>query len=286
MALLAAPFVVGWIYEQVTALPEVVVIGTGPPGGMYRVIMPAMAQELEARLPVKVELIHTTGALDNLRRLAAGTIDVALVQAGTQRDQIPPADVADVRFVANIYSEVTHFIVRRGSNISKPADLRGKRVSLGMKSTGNYVVSLMLLEHFGIPEDAIIADHSDFAGAKNGLTTGTLDAAFFTIGTQAQVFADLFSSGTCDLVDIPYIGALIERNISLSAHTIPPGLYVRGDVPIPFHPVETVALKSQLLTRSSVHTEVVRALTQIATDEVFQKANQLGELFHDGRRFA
>ena len=74
-------------------------------------------------------------------------------------------DTSSIACVANLYSDVVHFFVRRGAGIENVEDLRQKpgderkRVALGVKTSGDYGMSLILLEHFGLEEQSINAEY-------------------------------------------------------------------------------------------------------------------------------
>ena len=146
--------------------PKQVVIATGRVDGRYAEISQALAERIETELRMPVKLLPSNGSLDNLLHIERGTADFAFYQPGTRetlREHGP--DVAEpvatlfeqatagkAAFVANVYSQPAHFIVRRGAGITSPADMKGKRhrVSLGLSNSGDLAMSLALLDHFNL----------------------------------------------------------------------------------------------------------------------------------------
>lgn len=303
IALILLPFGVRWLYLWVTAYPDEIVFATGAEQGRYRAISEALAKRIQAELEIQVRLIGTNGSLDNLRRLQRREVDFALYQPGTlealeQHDPdfaaevgSPswPADRAPVAFVANIYSQPAHFIVRRGSGIESPADMKGKghRVSIGLANSGDLAMSLVLLEHFGLDPQSDIEAKKDlnYAQIERLFQQGQLDAAFISVGVQAEVFQQIARMRECQLLSIPNVEALARNNLCVSPYTIPRGLY-NFDLPVPEHDIQTVSSGAQLLSRADVPNRVVEAVTRRVHDKSFIKENRLWELYAQGSEFA
>lgn len=286
--LLLLPFGAHRLYRLMTAHPESIAIATGPAHGHYQVIGENLAHAIQEQLGVTVRLVPTDGSLENLKLLRAGRVQLALYQPGTERilAQSLAREPDSVRSVANVYSEVTHFIVRRGVSIDSPADLRGRRVAVGLRNSGDYAMSRVLLEHFGLDEDAIDARHVSYAEIEKGFEEGTLDAAILTAGINAPVFQDLIGTGLCSLRPVPYTEALMRKEIAVSKYRIPAGLY-RSYPPIaPADDIDTVALRAQLITSAELSSGFVEDVTRIILSEEFLKRNGLGELLTGGRDFA
>ena len=286
--LVLLPIIIHQAYRRMTALPKTVTLATGASRGRYSQLTERLAARIESRLPTTVKRIPSRGSLQNLKLLAEAKVDFALYQPGTvdALDGSSQLDTQNVRFVANLYLQPVHFIVRRGAGITNPSDLRGKRVAVGLFDSGDYAASLVLLDHFGIGEDAVDAEHLEYLDIKQRLDSGTLDAAFITVGVQAPVFSELLSTCNCDVIDVPYAKALATKNAAMSEYTIPAGLYRAGPDAMPAEDVQTVALGAQLLTRRNVPSDLVEEVSRTVLGEDFLKENRLGELISGGSDFA
>lgn len=317
MGLILLPVGIGWLYREITKFPEEITIGTGPPGGRYRVIAKALEEEIITRHPdVDVTLVPTNGSLENLLLLREGKLDLALYQPGiyeafkehdlkalesaktdAKKSPLPRlGDPGKTAFVANLYSQPAHLIIRQDAKIDAEnlqKMLKHKKVALGTKQSGAFGMSMILLKHFGLKKDDLAVKYADSDAAdyyddvKTGFKEGDLDAAFITMGVRAPIFNDLARTGKCAIVSIPNRKALLQNNLYLSQYTIPAGLY--GDHPyiIPRTEVETVASGAQLLTREKANAYLVEAVTRIVLDKNFARQNHLNELFeYEGRAFA
>ena len=286
--LVLLPVMIHQAYRRTTALPKTVTLATGASGGRYSQLAERLAARIESRLPTTVNRVSSQGSLQNLKLLAEGKVDFALYQPGTVEvlGGSSQPDTQDVRFVANLYLQPIHFIVRRGAGITGPADLPGKRVAVGLFDSGDYAASLVLLGHFGIGEDAIDAEHLQYPEIKQRFERKTLDAALITVGVQAPILSELLSTCKCDVIDVPYAKALATKNAAMSEYTIPAGLYRAGPDAIPAEDVRTVALGAQLLTRRNSPSNLVEEVSRIVLGEDFLKENRLGELISGGFDFA
>src|SRR5438105_883182 len=85
--------------------PRAVRIATGAAGGTYHPIGAALAEILTEDLPgVAARAVETAGGPDNMRRLEAGEVELALIQNDTPGG-------ADVRTLAPLYEEVFQVVV-------------------------------------------------------------------------------------------------------------------------------------------------------------------------------
>jgi len=287
LLLILVPFGVNWVYSILTALPQTVTLATGPIDGRYRELMERFASRLEKKLGLKVELRHTAGSVENLSLLKKGDVDFCLYQPGAvSRRQAKKGESRNVAFVANAYSEIVHFIIRKDSGIRSATDLKGKRVSLGEKHTGDYFVSLILLNHLGFTEEDIEPRYQNYEKIAEDFRNGTLDAAFLTTGFQAPVYRKIFHNDNCLLLEIPLADALCLRQLTLTHITIPSGIFRGKEKSYPSKPIVSVASHAQFLTRSDLSSALVEHITAEFMNETFLRENRLGELFQQGASFA
>jgi uncharacterized protein len=290
VGLLALPFIIHGVYRRVTALPEEITIATGPEHGRYRVVAASLGREIERRLDLRVRFVHTSGSLENLRLIRQGRAHFALFQPGTHRILDEPLEgPRQPAFVANLYSEVVHLIVRREAGLGGADDLQGRRVAVGERGSGDYAMSRVLLEHLGLDEQRDIEPlYISFEEIRRRFEdeADPLDAAFVTVGVQAPILRELFQDGRCDILAIPHVEALAANHLSLEPWTLPAGLYRSRDPVEPPGEIHTVAVRAQLLTWEDASASLVGAVTEIVLAEEFIKQNSLSELFNGGRDFA
>ena len=169
-----------------------IIIAGGPEGGLYHPIALSLKNAI-IRSGRKVEVLSTDGTVENLQKIAKGKADFALVQPGAYEglvrfepllliEESKKIDVHlldRVSFVANLYSQPLHIAIRKGSGIQSLKDLKGKRINLGGKLSGDYSMSCLLLESLEIEKSEL---HSNFSYSKmiDYFEKDELDAAFIT----------------------------------------------------------------------------------------------------------
>ena len=286
---ISLPLIGHGVYLWTTSWPKSITLATGPVGGRHRMIMEALAEEIEAQLKIHVELQESEGSLKNLRLIEAGEVDFGLYQSGARRmiaDASRVSETDQIRFASNLYSEVAHWVVNRNAGIQNAADLKGKRIAVGQRDSGDAAMSLVMAEHYGLYADDYEPAYLNYDQVRARFLNDSLDAAFITVGVQADVFRKLCEDGKIEFRSLENTDALVRNHISLTTYTIPKGLYqTRGRIS-PAENIQTVALRSQLLCHSELPDSLVESVTAIAVGEDFMKRMQLGELFTQGDKFA
>jgi TRAP transporter TAXI family solute receptor len=279
------PVLAHQLYRRWTALPRVVTLATGPEAGRYRAVMALLAGEVESRLGVEVRLRHTAGSVENLRLLGAGEVDFALYQQGTW-EVLGGEPVAGVATVARMYSEPAHLIVRADAGLDSPTGLAGRVVDLGSRESGDFAMSVLVLEHLGLSLEDVEARHMSYREAEAALRDGRLDAAIVTAGFGAETYGEMFASGAYRLMELPFVEALTLRHLFLSLHPIPAGSYRSAPEPVPARDMQTVASGALLLTLVDADTALVEEVTALLHVQAFLKRAGLRELFAEGTRFS
>jgi len=206
----------------------------------------------------------TEGSVDNVRRIAAGTLESAPCQAdvahwaATGEGRFNASGpVADLRVIASLYPELLHLAARRGAGIRHPADLAGKRVSLDREGSGTRVDALLLLEAFGVRVDSFEEVPLAAGQAAEALRKGELDAFFLVAGAPVGVMQELAEQQLVELVPLAgeEMTKLTERYPFLMLDAIPAGTYQNLSV------TPTLSVSALWVVSATVDTDLVRAIT-------------------------
>jgi hypothetical protein len=221
----------------------------------------------------------TRGSVDNVRRLAAGSLDSGLVQADVaywayngQRMFADPGPMSNLRVIANLYPEAVHLVVATDTGIFWMSQLVGKRLSLDTPGSGTRVDAKVIMNAYGVSLHAIEDLAVPAAEAADLLRAGELDGFFFVGGAPATAIADLAEDVSIRLVpmDDSEAEVLTTTYPFFTRHSVPAGTY--RNVP----QTNTLAVGAQWLVRADVPDEVVYGVTRALWHERTKKLLRQG----------
>jgi TRAP transporter TAXI family solute receptor len=238
--------------------PRVLRIATGVASGTFYPLGKTLATTFKqgvGRLDVRV--LETTGSNENLDKIEKKQADLALVS-----NQVPGN--ASTSLIAPLFYEAVQPIVRKEANILAPADLRGKRISLGPAGSGTETITLGILHHFGIARSDFTARNMTPAEASAAIERGELDAMFLVAKLRdATVDALMRKPGLVllSLGEPGRPGSALE-GIRLEAPylqpTVIPERTYGGE---PTVPIGTVSAQALLVAHEDLDEDLVAALT-------------------------
>ncbi|AEG45653.1 TAXI family TRAP transporter solute-binding subunit [Isoptericola variabilis] len=218
--------------------PETLVVATGGASGIYHGYGAGLAEVLDERYGMSVEVLETGGSVENLRMLADGRAQVAFSTADAVGDAVTGSGSFSgpmpLRALARVYDDFIHLVVPADSDIEAIEDLRGRDVSLGAPGSGTSLIASRLLEAAGIDQRALRGQSLGIARSIEALHAGDVDAFFWSGGLRTPGITQL--SEELDVRLVP-LGDLVDevraRHGSGYRHgVVPAGMYgLRRDVP-------------------------------------------------------
>jgi len=254
-------------------------IGTGTTGGTYFVIGGILANAVSnppgsrpcdrggsCGVPGLIVVAQaTSGAVDNVKAIAAGTLESGLVQAdiafAAWRGRGPFAEAAPLdglRSIANLYAETIHLVVRADSGIRTVADLRGKRVALGEMGSGTLVTARALLDAYGLSEGGLTPLYLSPGTAGDRLMAGELDAFFIVGGYPLPAVADL--AGRVPIRLVPFDDdrvAVLEKRWPFYTEA-----FIEDDVYAGVPRLRTLSVGAQWVVRGDLPPDLVYGITK------------------------
>jgi TRAP transporter TAXI family solute receptor len=167
--------------------------------------------ERQARLgPVEV-LESKSASVDNANRLQAGEIDLGFMASNwvgrAKRGEAPFVAPVELRMAAPMNAGPLFFIARAASPIRAVGDLRGKRVAVGLRTSGMVQHVHAIFGALGLSFSNFTPVYFDFAAGADALAAGEVDAQF-QCPIPNQVMTDL--AERVDLRVLPYAPGQIE----------------------------------------------------------------------------
>lgn len=216
----------------------------------------------------------SAGSIANVLDVDAGRADGALAQSDIVAEAVSGKGdfhkdgvQGHIRVVADLFPEEVHVVAATAAHVRRIADLRGKRVALGVADSGTASTAREILAAYGIPLWRIKAVNVPPEIAAQKLDRGEIDAFFFVGGAPVELVHGLIASGRAELVPINGAGRkhLLAEEPGLSAETIPSEDYGGRN-----GPTDTVGVHAVLIVNDSVSSDVVYGMTKA----LFNPANR------------
>ena len=288
LLVLLIPFAIqqGVQYQQ---LPKTVTIATGKTGGRYRQIIEAVGSTLQKRTGVEVEFVESPGSSDNFRKIVNGEADFALFQPNVLESlrEESEVDLSNVRCVASLFPELALVHLDESLDASIfTGDGASKvlHIAAGEVGSGDAITTQYLLKFYGVT-DRIHTHFVDYETLLKQLEAHSIDVAVVTTGKNAPIQQDIADLKHMNLVSLPYLDAIVERNPVFKRKTIPAG-YFRTSPAYPQEDIHTIGVNAQLITNSSTSAYLVSLVAEIVTDPTFVSNQDLGELQVGGIEYA
>jgi hypothetical protein len=247
------------------------VVGTGDTTGVFYQVGGGYADVITAHLPGYVaSTAPTTGGGDNLLRLGAGDVQVALVSRDVAADALaaagPFADARpQVRALARIHSSYVHLVVRADGGIDSVAGLRGAIVSTGAVNSDTHTAALRLLAAAGLdPQRDVVRRSLTLPEATRALRDGAVDAILWSGGLPTVGISELVDRVDIRLLPLDDLLPELEdaHPDSYSAATIPAAAYGgSGDV-------ATISVANLLVVPTDIPDGLAYDLTRLIFDHL------------------
>ncbi len=222
--------------------PVRISITTGGTGGVYYPMGGGMANVLSKYVPgLQATAEVTGGSVDNLKLISAGKAEVGFSMADAAWDAEQGVDKfkdgkVNARTLLVLYPNKMHVVTVEGTGITKLADLKGKRVSVGSPGSGTEIMALRMLEAIGLdPKKDIKEERLGVAESVNAIKDRKIDAFFWSGGVPTAAVTDLAATPgiKIKLIDnAEVVDAMNKKYGPLYVKsTIPAGSYAGQDKP-------------------------------------------------------
>ncbi|QOV35102.1 TAXI family TRAP transporter solute-binding subunit [Streptomyces ferrugineus] len=261
-----------------------ITFSTGTRAGVYHEYGELLRNELAKDMPqLKVRLLPSAGSQENVERVANGQADFTIAAAdAVDTFKSGGKPVTDrLRGVARLYDDYVQLVVPPDSDIRSVADLKGKRVAIGLPNSGVRLIATRVLEAAGIDPEKDITPRAD------GIDTGPkrlgheLDAFFWSGGVPTDGLAKIAENSAFRFVpiDADLVAKVHARGDAAHyyrATNMPESAYPtvqNGDT------VATIAVSNLLVTRKDTDPR----LTEWLTRTVIKSRDGIGAHVHSAQ---
>jgi uncharacterized protein len=236
------------VYRLVDPLPpRHLAIAAGMAGSGYE--FARQYARILARGGVELEIRNAAGAVENLDLLRdpASAVQAALTTFGFSQ----PADVETLYSLGGVFDAAIFIFHRSAEPITLFAQLRGKRLSIGMPGAALRSLMLHVLEATGALDASTRLLDLDYTQAIDALIAGEIDVAIFPQLDGSPLQRTLSAPGI-QLMNVTQAEAIAKTVPGLKHVVLWRGLIsLAGD--IPDSDVDLLASRNRLLVRKDLH---------------------------------
>lgn len=211
----------------------------------------------------------SNGAADNLRSVNQGLVDSGFADGDVIAAAMTGQGVfrrtgraRHLRVIAALFAEDEHLVVAADSKIRSVADLRGKRVLMGVPDSGAIWRARAILDAYRVRVREVVSD----TVPGEMLRSGKIDAYFMVSGVPVDSVKDLVARHQARLVPIDGEGRdrLIKTVPQLAPSVIPAGTYPGTEA------IESVSTRAFWVTRDSATDALIYGMVRA----LFNPANR------------
>lgn len=253
-------------------------IATGSVNGNYYKVA-LEYQRLLAQQNVKLNIINSSGSIENLKLLNSGKVDIGFVQSGI----IDKKTDKNIESLASIYYEpLWIFYKNKGYSIDYIIELIGKNVAIGIDGSGTKHLSTQILNDNGINKQNTNFLSLSTLESKNKLISGEIDAMFAVISPDAVAIKELLGDPSIELLSLKRVKAYNQKYQFLSSLTLYEGtidMYKN----LPSEDKGILSTTANLVCKSGLNDELVRIflkqVKKVHTQKtIFESENQFPSL--------
>lgn len=274
--------------------PQFFRIGTGSAGGTYYPVGGMIANAISCPPGAPCREAGATAGVPGLVAVAQATQgsvqNANLIQSGAAESGFVQSDVAHwaftatglfegrpkldkLRFLAYLFGEQLHAMVRKDSPIQRLEDLAGKRVTVGLQASGARIGSELVLEAAGLKGKYT----PEFLSAQQGterMQDRGMDAVLQVVAAPAAAYTEFCARSGCRL--LPFSDEVITKVNQLAPFytrgAIPAGTYEGVAADVPTVVVGAVWLVSAAVPEATVY-EIARSLWSDTTMALLQRGH-------------
>lgn len=220
----------------------------------------------------------SAGAETNLKSLRSSRIDVGIVPSDELADAVAHQGTmpwwqsdTEMRVLFAGHADIFTLVVHRGANIDTFADLRGKRIGIGIPGSRqrNSMDRLMVASHLTRANFAEVRELLP-AEQNRAFCDNDLDAIVYSVGHPNGLIRD--ATQTCHGILVALTGPAVDRMLAQY------GEYERAAIPAGTYPVNpedvhTFGVRAVVVTTARMSDDVAYELTRAVFDnfDVFRR---------------
>jgi TRAP-type uncharacterized transport system substrate-binding protein len=239
-----------WVASKFIAppVPKKITITTGHENGGYFQFAKKYRDEL-AKEGITLEIITSSGSLENVDRLLQNKAEVAFVQGGTTT---PDESDDNLVSLGSLYYEPVWIFLNNKIRIDQLKDFARLRIATGPDGSGTQSIARVLLELNDVNIQSASFLSLPNSQAANSLLEHKIDVAFFVASAKAPVIQKLLRDDRVHLLNLDRAEAYSHLLPYLSKITLPEGV-IDLHQNIPTQDITMIAPTANLVVHEDLH---------------------------------
>jgi TRAP-type uncharacterized transport system substrate-binding protein len=241
-------------------------------GNQYREIL------ARSRVDLRVEL--TNGALENIGLLndPASNIKAGIVQGGVSNGTQSP----DLRSLGRINYQIYWIFYKATDTLSDLRQLKGKRVALGPRGSGQRPMTEKILAASGVNSENTMLLGMSAQEAVNAINVGEIDVLFLPFALDSPLLYGLLTNPRVKPMSLTEADALI-RIFPFLVRLVLPRAVINFEKIVPASEMVLLAASNVVLVRQDIHPALIDLLAQAIVEThgkpgVFEQAGEFPTL--------
>ncbi|WP_447006420.1 TAXI family TRAP transporter solute-binding subunit [Saccharothrix isguenensis] len=235
-------------------------MAAGGPGGVYHALGVALADAWtrDPGIP-RPQVATTAGSVDNLDRLGTNQAQVGFSAADAAEEKQKANSGHKLYALARMHDDYLQLVVRDDVPATSLSDLKGRRVSVGARDSGVWLIARRLLESADIsPDQDLKVQYMDLRTSADAMRDGSLDAFFWSGGVPTDAVTTLATTVKLRMLDLGDVLPKLRQAYPVyGSATLPASAYRLGGGPI-----VTLVVRNFLLVNDTMSDEVAEALVR------------------------
>lgn len=244
--------------------PKRLSMATGGTTGIYYSLGGVIAQVLNEQKIAEITIQSTGGTGENLRLINKKDVQIAFSQndmAYAAFNSIEPftKKFENLRAIGSTHAEVIHNIVRNDLGLKTLADLKGHKISLGARGSGNEANCRQIFPFYNLTYQNINPVFMPYGESADMFKDRQIDGFIATFPYPHPVMLDITTQQK--ITYLPIEGKIADEIITKYPYyfktNIPANTYMGQTAD-----VQTLGVKAMLITHADVPEETIYAITK------------------------
>jgi TRAP transporter TAXI family solute receptor len=244
--------------------PDTITISSGSKDGAYY-LYAQQYKEILKRNNITLNILDSSGSLENIQRLKNQQADIAFVQGGTSINQDDSDSENTLFSLGSLYYEPIWIFLSKSFKPDTLNDFKQRRIAIGNPGSGTEMVAQQALELNGLNENNVQFTSLSSKQTATALLDGSIDAGFIVASADSPIIQQLLKQDTVELFSLKRALAYSRLLPFLSEVTLAAGIINLAEN-VPSEDKILLAPTSNLVIHEDMHPGLTVLILQAAQE--------------------